>query len=1270
MIKYNEVAREVAPLKLALEEAQKSLAITNKKLAEAEASQKLVEDELNGLRQRLEESNRRKELLEKEVGTCRTRLVNAESLSGSLKNEAVRWDENIAKLQSRLQTLPVEMFLSAACISYFGAFTARFRRRLVAQWLESTRAKPGLSVQDDFSLVTALGDPMEILNWQICSLPTDETSTENAIIVTLSHPPRRWPLMIDPQGQAAKWITQRAKQERPLRVIKLTDNNYMRTIDMAIRSGSTVLLDDVGETLDPALEPLLMRQIYSEEGGGPQINLTPQSQVPYDPHFRLYTCTKLANPHYLPDVCIKVTLVNFTVTMDGLEDQMLGEVVAIEQAELEEEKNKIIQSISEGQKGLKKMEESILEKLRSAKGNILDDDLLINELKTAQSRAQFLSKRQESAKENIAIINKTRELYRPVANRCSILFFVLADLANIDPMYQNSLDFFKRLVASVVESTKKPEGFDPKNPLPELFDEHLSNLKSGITETTFVQVCRGLFNRHKIILSLLMTTSIARNGGEIQDNEWQYFIRATAFMASEPPAKPAECAWVSELQWGLLDALGRTVPLFKPLLDDVKNRSALWRAWVRAQEPHMEVLPGGGSSPEDADGNDWENSLTAFQKILLIRAWREEKQLFALTEYIKTSMGRVYVEAPPFDLDRALADSVPGSPIVFILSQGADPMNLMTTFAAKHDKKLQTVSLGQGQGENAKRAIDACRRSGEWAMLQNCHLSKTFMPELENQVSQLNNPGPNSQVSPTFRLWLTSMPTDFFPVYVLQNAIKLTNEPPTGLRANMVRCYNEIKDSELELFEPSETFPECSKEHAYKKMLYALCFFHSVVLERKKFGPLGWNVLYEWNDTDFHVSKQWLQLFLKEQHAVPWESLEYIIGQINYGGRVTDPQDRGTLMTILLRYLTKEVLDDSFTFSANSIYRAPERGDMEHYRRHIASMSLIDDPEVFGMHENANLRYQLQQSEMMMTTVLSVQPRLIGTKGGGPSPEEQVSAKCVEFQEVLPAEISREEAGPTTFTTLANGLPNSMSTVLSHELVKYNALLSRIAWSLEEMKKALKGLTVLSEDLDKMYGSFLNDQVPALWSVVAYASLKPLGAWFKDLVARIAFIRQWVVKGEPSVYWVGGFFNASAFMTGTLQAFARQHTVSVDKLGFSFSVLDIPVDEITCGPESGSYVSGIFSDAWRWDDKAKVMADSLPGEPYGVLPVMHFLPESYHKTPGNFHRIPMYRTTVRKGNISSLGASSNYVLSIEAQTDKPGSYWVLKGAACVCSLNN
>lgn len=1253
---YSLVMEKAVPLRTKSAEANAALEEVNGRLKDARTKLKEVQDRLKTLQTNAEAVRQQKEKLEMTVKQCRSRLRNAEQLSESLKNEGVRWEESIRAIEEGMKSLPLRVFFSSACMAYFAAFTPKFRTDLVTKWVSKAQEK-GVDIQR-FSFVESMGDPMDTLTWQIASLPTDDTSTENAIIVSNSRPPRRWPLLIDPQGQGVKWLTQMHKKDNFI-VVRLTDKTYVHQIEQAIQYGRVVLLADVGESLDPALEPLLSRQIFTEDGDS---KIQMSRSITYNDSFRLYISTKMANPHYLPDVSTKVTLVNFTVTMDGLENQMLGEVVSIEKRSLEEESNATIKSISDGQKNLKEMEEGILRRLNTVQGDaLLDDEDLISTLQQTQRDAATIAQNQKAAVIKMNDIRQVRELYRSVARRSALLYFVLADLALIDPMYQYSLDYFKKLVQGVVTDTAKPEGFDNDTPQPDLLEEHLLNLVDGITETTYLQICRGLFNKDKTILSLLMCTSIARDREEISYAEWEMFIRASALVSNEVEPIPASISgWINPQQWELIDVANRLVPSLKGLKDDVIARGEEWRTFATGSSPHESPLPG------KATGVDWEGALTAFQRILVLRCFREEKLLFALSNYVSDQMGRKFIEPPPFSIERAFADSSPSVPIVFILSPGSDPMNTLQSFANQLKKNLVYVSLGQGQGENAKRIIESSKKAGHWAMLQNCHLSKTFMAELERQVAALQG---NPTVHADFRLWITSTPAPFFPVYVLQNSIKLTNEAPTGLKANMIRCFNEIHVDEYEIFKPDEMFPECSKEHAYKKLLYGLCFFHSVVLERKKFGPLGWNAKYEWNDTDFHVSKQWIRLFFEEQATIPWDSLEYITGQINYGGRVTDPQDRGTLMTILGIYMNKQVLIDGYSFSESGNYRAPPVGTLQDVQDFLSEMSLIDGPEVFGMHENADLRFQLQESQLLMNTVLMMQPRLVSSAAGGPSPQEQVMQKCKDFESQVPGLISKEEAGPRSFTVLPNGLPNSLSTVLSHELVKYNKLLSRIQWSLTELQRALKGLTVLSEDLDKMYQSFLNDKVPHLWADVSYASLKPLGSWFRDLCARVHFIRSWVQKGEPTCFWLPGFFNPSAFMTGMLQAFARAEGISVDKLGFSFVIVDQEEGSITEQPHRGCYLSGLFSDSWRWDSSRGVMADSLPGEPFSSLPVIHFLPEPFHKTPDNFHKIPLYRTAQRAGVISSLGASSNYILSIEAKTDKGREYWALKGAACVCSLS-
>jgi dynein heavy chain len=250
------------------------------------------------------------------------------------------------------------------------------------------------------------------------------------------------------------------------------------------------------------------------------------------------------------------------------------------------------------------------------------------------------------------------------------------------------------------------------------------------------------------------------------------------------------------------------------------------------------------------------------------------------------------------------------TPCIFILSTGADPTATLLRFARKMDyaDRLHIVSLGQGQGIVAQKLIDNGLKTGDWVVLQNCMLAKSWMPELDRIVFELserikeeNNGIINgTPVHPDFRLYLTSAPADYFPVSVLQNGVKMTNEPPRGFRANLQGSFASlVKEEEYE---------SCSKPREWKKILSGLAFFHANVQERRKFGPLGWNIRYAFDETDLETSIAVLRRFLEEQETMPWDAMSYITGQINYGGRVTDDWDRRCLMSILSIYITPDIL--------------------------------------------------------------------------------------------------------------------------------------------------------------------------------------------------------------------------------------------------------------------------------------------------------------------------------------------------------------------------
>ena len=174
--------------------------------------------------------------------------------------------------------------------------------------------------------------------------------------------------------------------------------------------------------------------------------------------------------------------------------------------------------------------------------------------------------------------------------------------------------------------------------------------------------------------------------------------------------------------------------------------------------------------------------------------------------------------------------------------------------------------------------IERGKREGNWVLLQNCHLFKSWMPALEVICERLREDDAEG-VHPDFRLIMTSMPAEYFPASILQNGLKMTTEPPRGIKANLKRSYTNIVTSDFYESCHSQTKPHhLNNQGAFNKLLFGLCFFHSVVQERRKFGPLGWNIRYEFNDSDLDTSIKMLRNFLQEAETVPWEAMRFMTG--------------------------------------------------------------------------------------------------------------------------------------------------------------------------------------------------------------------------------------------------------------------------------------------------------------------------------------------------------------------------------------------------------
>eukprot|EP00331_Platyophrya_macrostoma_P004147 CAMPEP_0176418942 /NCGR_PEP_ID=MMETSP0127-20121128/7766_1 /TAXON_ID=938130 /ORGANISM="Platyophrya macrostoma, Strain WH" /LENGTH=303 /DNA_ID=CAMNT_0017799353 /DNA_START=1 /DNA_END=912 /DNA_ORIENTATION=+ len=303
------------------------------------------------------------------------------------------------------------------------------------------------------------------------------------------------------------------------------------------------------------------------------------------------------------------------------------------------------------------------------------------------------------------------------------------------------------------------------------------------------------------------------------------------------------------------------------------------------------------------------------------------------------------------------------------------------------------------------------------------------------------------------------------------------------------------------------------------------------------------------------------------------------------------------------------------------------------------------------MHENANIVFQSQESDKMIATILSIG---------------------------LPPNLFKNEEGANKemFIEDEKGLIPSLSTVLLQEITKFNRLLDVIRTSLDHMHDSILGYMTMSQALDAMYSSLLNNQVPKLWADAAYPSLKPLGSWIKDLNLRIKFMRSWLTSPSaagPNTFWISGLFFPQGFLTGVLQTHARKHSEAIDTLNFSFKVLEQNQENINNRPMDGVYVYGMYLEGASWDRKKRMLTDQIPGEMHCYMPVIYFNPvKNYERRPQDYE-CPVYKTSVRAGTLSTTGHSTNFIVAVDLPTpvqDFPPETWVLRGTALLCQLND
>uniref|UniRef100_G3SMY8 Dynein axonemal heavy chain 10 n=1 Tax=Loxodonta africana TaxID=9785 RepID=G3SMY8_LOXAF len=1217
---YCDVFREIKPKRDKVARLERNFFLTKRELEKIQNELATIQKELEALGAKYEAAILEKQKLQEEAEIMERRLIAADKLISGLGSENVRWLNDLDELMHRRVKLLGDCLLCAAFLSYEGAFTWEFRDQMVNQVWQNDILERGIPLSQPFRLENLLTDDVEISRWGSQGLPPDELSVQNGILTTRAS---RFPLCIDPQQQALNWI-KRKEEKNNLRVASFNDPDFLKQLEMSIKYGTPFLFHDVDEYIDPVIDNVLEKNIKVSQGR--QFIILGDKEVDYDSNFRLYLNTKLANPRYTPSVFGKAMVINYTVTLKGLEDQLLSVLVAYERRELEEQREHLIQETSENKNLLKDLEDSLLRELATSTGNMLDNVELVQTLEETKSKATEVSEKLKLAEKTALDIDRLRDGYRPAARRGAILFFVLSEMALVNSMYQYSLIAFLEVF-----------GLSLKKSLPDsILMKRLRNIMDTLTFNIYNYGCTGLFEKHKLLFSFNMTIKIEQAEGRVPQEELDFFLKGNISLEKSKRKKP--CTWLSDQGWEDIILLSEVFsPDFGNLPDDVEKHQAVWQDWYDLDSLEQFPFP-----------LDYDKHITPFQKLLLLRCFRVDRVYRAVTDYVTVTMGEKYVQPPMISFEAIFEQSTPNSPIVFILSPGSDPASDLMKLAERSGfggNRLKFLAMGQGQEKVALQLLETAVARGQWLMLQNCHLLVKWLKDLEKSLERITKPHPD------FRLWLTTDPTKGFPIGILQKSLKVVTEPPNGLKLNMRATYFKISHEMLE---------QCPHP-AFKALVYVLAFFHAVVQERRKFGKIGWNVYYDFNESDFQVCMEILNTYLtkafqQNDPRIPWASLKYLIGEVMYGGRAIDSFDRRILTIYMDEYLGDFIFDtfQPFHFFRNKEvdYKIPLGDVKEKYVEAIEALPLANTPEVFGLHANAEIGYYTQAARDMWAHLLELQPQT-GESSSGISRDDYIGQVAKDIENKMPKVFDLDQVRKH----LGMGI-SPTSVVLLQELERFNKLVIRMSRSLAELQRALAGEVGMSNELDDVAKSLFIGQIPSIWRKLAPDTLKTLGNWMVYFLRRFSQYTSWVTEGEPGVMWLSGLHIPESYLTALVQATCRKNGWPLDRSTLFTQVTKFQdADEVNERAGQGCFVSGLYLEGADWDIERGCLVKSKPKVLVVDLPILKIIPIEAHRLKlQNTFRTPVYTTSMRR-NAMGVGL----VFEADLFTTRHISHWVLQG---------
>ncbi|XP_073518216.1 cytoplasmic dynein 2 heavy chain 1 isoform X2 [Phyllobates terribilis] len=1100
-VQYSHVLERIEPLEKEQAALQANFRRIEERKHKLEKQLNTVGQKVTELKEKFQTRTTEAAKLEAELSKAQEIIQSAEILINQLDGEHKRWNAQVEEIIEELNTLPKRAQLTAAFITYISAAPEDQRRDSIDQWRKSV----GL---ETFDLRRFLSTESEQLIWKSEGLPPDELSVENALVILQS---QVCPFLIDPSSQATEWLKTHLKESR-LEVINQQDANFITALELAVRFGKTLIIQEM-DGVEPVLYPLLRKDLIAQ---GPRyVVQIGEKTIDYNEEFRLFLATRNPNPVIPPDASSIVTEVNFTTTSAGLRGQLLALTIQHEKPDLEEQKTKLLQQEEDKKIQLAKLEESLLETLATSQGNMLDNKELINSLnQTKASSALIQDSLSESHRLQISL-DQERNAYLPLAESASKMYFIICDLSKINNMYCFSLAAFLRLFQRTLLSKQESGGTEFR----------IRALIDALKHTVYEYVCRSLFKADQLMFALHFVRGMLPE--LFQENEWDVFtgvIVGDMFKKSDSQKSLRDQipSWIEqERAWALALLKASLPPLYQSL--DLEN-SNLWSHFSKSSVCEQEF-------PAAA------KKLSLFQQVLVVQAVRPDRLQSAMAMFACRSLGLKELSPAPLNLKRLSKDTLAIEPILIIISPGADPSQELQELASAEVGRecYREVAMGQGQADLAVQTLRECAREGEWLCLKNLHLVISWLPVLEKELNTL-------QPKSTFRLWLTAEVHPKFTPILLQSSLKITYEAPPGLKKNLLRTYESWSTEQIG---KGGLAPRA-------QALFNLAWFHAVCQERRNYIPQGWTKFYEFSLSDLRAAYDIIDRLFEGGRTFQWDFVTGLLENAIYGGRVDNYFDLRVLHSYLEQYFSSHAggtRGSKRTFPLP--ISLPNSCSIIEYRNVIGSLPEDDKPAFFGLPANI-----ARSSQRMISSQVISQLRILSRSVTAGSKFDR-DLWSNELSPVLNLWKKLNQSSNLIHQKVSPPTERHGSPILSFIILEqFNAirLVQSIHQSLAALSKVIRGTSLLTSDVQKLASALLEQKCPLAWQIKWEGPEDPL-QYLRGLVSRALAIQNWVEKAEKQTLLsdtldLSELFHPDTFLNALRQETARTMNCSMDNLRF------------------------------------------------------------------------------------------------------------------------